>query len=148
VYDEPFCLVKDHLKIENKIILENIEKTDIDQILSQASTVEEFKKNLILDDVASLKSAINFYKNLVKVRKRDKRQNILETYSDISIEIEELYKKNVFILKMGDTEDYICSESKKLEIIIKFCDNQLCEFLDQDDEFSLEIKNIFKKIIG
>lgn len=72
-------------------------------------------------------------------------------YSYIIKKIEDLYKKNIFILKRWDIETYLWMKSKWLEEVIKFCHNSFKsrlsnkKFNEHRKELNDFIATIFKK---
>lgn len=70
------------------------------------------------------------------------------THPNIVIEIEKKYSENIFILKDGDLEHYLDIHNKGLSEIIKFCDEKLINYTnDEQNKKSKEINFILNEII-
>jgi len=68
-------------------------------------------------------------------------------YPTLIADIEGKYADGIYILKNGDLEAYLGIHNKGLSEIIKFCNENLTDFLaDDDNEHSKEIRSIFDKI--
>lgn len=69
------------------------------------------------------------------------------THSNLETAIEQKYSERIFILKNGDLEDYLGIHNKGLPGIIKFCNENLKDYLeDNTNEKSKEIRFIFDEI--
>lgn len=70
------------------------------------------------------------------------------THLNIEHDIEQKYSDRVFILKNGDLENYLGIHNKGLPEIIKFCNNNLIDFLKDDaNNKSKELRFIIDQII-
>lgn len=70
------------------------------------------------------------------------------THPNIEHDIEQKYSDRIFILKNGDLENYLGIHNKGLPEIIKFCNNNLNDFLKDDvNNKSKELRFIIDKII-
>ena len=69
------------------------------------------------------------------------------THPNLNTEIEQKYQDKVYILKDGDLEYYLGIHNKGLPETIKFCDESLKNYLQDDtDEKSKELRLIFSEV--
>lgn len=69
------------------------------------------------------------------------------THPNIDSEIEQKYNDKIYILKKGDLEHYLDINNKGLPETIKFCNDNLKDYLNTANDKSKEIRNIFTEII-
>ncbi len=105
------------------------------------------------------KQARSYYAWLKKNKKTHRHYNKLvdtlrnlfpQKYRYIIANIDELYKKNVFILKKWDIETYLWMWDKWLDKIVRFCHTRFDQWIEDKrfdscrDEFNLIFSDIFK----
>jgi putative ATP-dependent endonuclease of the OLD family len=82
------------------------------------------------------------WKEIIKVLAQEEKEVINK-------QIEEQYKKNIFIFKQGELEDYLGIEKKGIDKVVDFCENfpeNRCNWEVDKRKEKKEIDGIFKKI--
>lgn len=86
------------------------------------------------------------YAKLIKYLKQDEQK----TWRQIEQDIESAYSKRIFILKLGELEDYIPLPGKPLEHVIEFCRQGYSDWL-RDEKYTEhrdELEKIFSMIFS
>ena len=86
-------------------------------------------------------------KNLPSVKTDEEIAIYRNDHPDLDEQIELRYSSDEFYLKKGAIEQYT-GKPKGIEHVIDFCENDMDNFLDSDDEKAKEIINIIGLIAG